>query len=265
MNIKGKIVLVTGASGGIGESISKAMAKAGGRVLLLARREVELNRVATDINQAGGDAKYFVVDLTNSSSVSEVTKRIKEEVGSPDIIVNNAGSGKWRFVEETSPEEAVQMMAVPYFGTFYITHAFMPELLKRNSGHIVNISSVGSRFVWPGATAYLAARWAVRGFTEALRSDLYHTGIDVTLYESGVISSKYWEHNSGSFERVPKMGKLIPTLTPEQVGAAIVKGVERNKRLIVVPFMMKMTYWQHAVVPGIVQWLMTITGYRKPR
>jgi short-subunit dehydrogenase len=265
MNIKGKIVLVTGASGGIGESISKAMAKAGGRVLLLARREVELNRVATDINQAGGDAKYFVVDLTNSSSVSEVTKRIKEEVGSPDIIVNNAGSGKWRFVEETSPEEAVQMMAVPYFGAFYITHAFMPELLKRNSGHIVNISSVGSRFVWPGATAYLAARWAVRGFTEALRSDLYHTGIDVTLYESGVISSKYWEHNSGSFERVPKMGKLIPTLTPEQVGAAIVKGVERNKRLIVVPFMMKMTYWQHAVVPGIVQWLMTITGYRKPR
>ena len=265
MNIKGKIVLVTGASGGIGESISKAMAKEGGRVLLLARREVELNRVATDINQAGGDAKYFVVDLTNSSSVSEVTKRILEDVGTPDIIVNNAGSGKWRFVEETSPEEAVQMMAMPYFGAFYITHAFMPELLKRNSGHIVNISSVGSRFVWPGATAYLAARWAVRGFTEALRSDLYHTGIDVTLYESGVISSKYWEHNSGSFERVPKMGKLIPTLTPEKVAAAIVKGVERNKRLIVVPFMMKMTYWQHAVFPGIVQWLMTITGYQRPK
>ena len=61
------------------------------------------------------------------------------------------------------------------------------------------------------------------------------------------------------------MGKLIPTVTPEQVGAAIVKGVERNKRLIVIPFMMKMTYWQHAVVPGIVQWLMTITGYQRPR
>jgi short-subunit dehydrogenase len=265
MNINGKTVLVTGASGGIGAAISKAMAKAGGRVLLLARREDELNRVAAEIKQAGGDAKVFVVDLANSASVSEVAKRIQAEVGTPDIIVNNAGSGKWRFVEETTPEEAVQMMTVPYFGAFYVTHAFMPEMLKRNSGHIVNISSVGSRFVWPGATAYLAARWAVRGFTEALRSDLYHTGIDVTLYESGVISSDYWEHNAGSLERVPKMGKLIPIVTPEQVGAAIVKGVKRNKRLIVIPFMMKMTYWQHAVVPGIVQWLMTISGYQKPR
>lgn len=141
----------------------------------------------------------------------------------------------------------------------------MPEMLQRNSGHIVNISSVGSRFVWPGATAYLAARWAVRGFTEALRADLYGTGIGVTLYESAVIKSPYWEHNPGSLERVPKMGQFIPTLSPEQVGTAIVKGIERNKRLVVIPFMTQMTYWQHAVFPWLVQWLMTITGYQRPR
>jgi len=265
MDINGKTVLVTGASSGMGAAISKAIAKAGGRVLLLARREDELRRVADEIKQAGGEAQIYPVDLANSSSVMEVAQRIKAEVGTPDIIVNNAGSGKWRFIEETSPEEAVQMMAVPYFAAFFVTRAFMPEMLKRNSGHIVNISSVGSRFVWPGATAYLAARWAVRGFTEALRADLYHTGIDVTLYESGVVQSTYWEHNPGSQERVPKMGLLVPTLTPEQVGAAIVRGVERNKRLVVIPFMMRMTYWQHAVVPWLVQWLMTVTGYRRPR
>jgi len=265
MKINGKTVLITGASSGMGEAISKAMAKAGGRVLLLARREDELRRVADEIKQAGGEARVYPVDLANSSSVTEIAQRIKAEVGTPDIIVNNAGSGKWKFIEETSPEEAVQMMAVPYFAAFFVTHAFLPEMLKRNSGHIVNISSVGSRFVWPGATAYLAARWAVRGFTEALRADLYHTGIGVTLYESGVVQSPYWEHNPGSHERVPKMGQLIPALTPEQVGAAIVKGVERNKRLVVIPFMMRLTYWQHAVVPWLVQWLMTVTGYRPPR
>ena len=265
MKINEKTVLVTGASGGAGEAIAKAMAKAGGRVLLLARREDELHRVADEIRQTAGEARAYPVDLTNASSVMEVAQRIKAEVGTPDIIINNAGSGKWRFVEETSPEEAVQMMTLPYFAAFHVTRAFMPEMLQRNSGHIVNISSVGSRFVWPGATAYLAARWAMRGFAEALRADLYGTGIGVTLYESAVIKSPYWEHNPGSLERVPKMGQFIPTLTPEQVGTAIVKGIEHNRRLVVIPFMMQMTYWQHAVFPWLVQWLMTVTGYRRPR
>lgn len=265
MHIHGKTVLVTGASGGIGAAIAKAMAKAGGRVLLLARREEELRRVADEIRQAGGDARAYPVDLADSAAVTAVAQRIKAEAGVPDIIVNNAGAGKWRFVEETSPEEAVQMMAVPYFAAFFVTRAFLPEMLERNSGHIVNASSVGSRFVWPGATAYLAARWAVRGFTEALRADLYGTGIGVTLYESGVIQSSYWEHNPGSLERVPKMGRLIPPLTPEQAGEAIVNGVEHNKRLIVIPFMMRLTYWQHALAPWLVQWLMTVTGWRPAR
>jgi len=265
MKISGKTVLVTGASSGMGAGIAKAMAKAGGRVVLLARREDALRAVADEIARAGGEARVYPMDLANAAAVMEVARRITAEIGTPDIIINNAGAGQWRFVEETSPEEAVQMMAVPYFAAFYVTRAFMPDMLKRNSGHIVNISSVGSRFVWPGATAYLAARWAVRGFTEALRADLYRTGIRVTLYESGVVGSPYWEHNPGSLERVPKMGQLIPPLTPEQVGEAVVKGVEHNKRLIVIPFMMRLTYWQHAVVPWLVQWLMIVTGYRRPR
>jgi short-subunit dehydrogenase len=265
MKISGKTVLVTGASSGMGAAIAKAMAKAGGRLLLLARREDALRAVADEITRAGGQAHIYPVDLANAGSVMEVARRITVEVGTPDIIVNNAGAGRWLFVDETSPEEAVQMMAVPFFAAFYITRAFLPEMLKRNNGHVVNISSVGSRFVWPGATAYLAARWAVRGFSEALRADLYGTGIRVTLYESGVVESPYWAHNPGSLERVPKMGLLVPALTPEQVGKAIVKGIERNQRLIVIPFMMRLTYWQHAIMPWLVQWLMIVTGYRRTR
>ena len=105
----------------------------------------------------------------------------------------------------------------------------------------------------------------MRGFTEALRADLYHTKIGVTFYQSGVVDSPYWKNNPGSLERLPKMGKLVPTLTTKQVGDAIVNGVRKNKRVIVIPFMMKMTYWQHAVFPFVVQWLMTITGHRRER
>ena len=263
MKINGKLVLVTGASSGIGEAIAKAMANAGGRLILLARIQTDLNRVATEIKAGGGEAHAYSVDLTNADAVAEVALQIKQTLGTPDIIINNAGAGKWRFVDETSPAEAVEMMALPYFAMFNVTHAFLADMLKRNSGHIVNISSAASRFVWPGATAYTAARWAVRGFTQALRVDLDGTGINVTLYESGTVKSPYWKHNPGSAEREPKMAVLIPKLTPEQVGTAIVCGVERNKKLIVIPFMMKIVYLQHALFPGIFQWLMTKSGYKR--
>lgn len=264
MNIKGRLALITGASSGMGASIAKALADAGAEVILLARKRSLLDQVAAEITDGGGRAHAIPVDLGKAEEVETVAARIKAEIGIPDIIVNNAGSGEWRFLDETSPEEAVQMVTIPYLAAFYVTRAFYPEMLNRNSGHIVNISSVASRFVWPGATAYIAARWAVRGFTEALRADLYGTGIGVTLYESGTVDSPYWENNPGSRERVPKLGKLVPIVTTEQVGKAVVNGIKKNKKLVVIPFIMKMTYWQHAVVPWAVQWLMTVTGYRRP-
>jgi len=231
MIVKDRLVLVTGASSGIGAATAKAMARAGGRVALIARSKELLDRVAAEIGSAGGDARVYPVDLADAEAVSAVAKRITEELGTPDIIVNNAGSGKWLFVDETTPAQAAQMMAVPYFAAFNVTHAFLPAILKRNSGHFVFISSVGSRFVWPGATAYIAARWAMRGFSEALRADLNGTGIGVTLYESGVVTSDYWKNNPGSRERVPKMGKLVPEVTPEQAANAIVYAVQRNRAM----------------------------------
>jgi len=263
MMINGKLILVTGASSGIGAATAKAMAKVGGRVVLLARRKEVLDQVATEITSAGGQAWTYSVDLADADAVAAVARHITEALGTPDIIINNAGAGRWLFVDETSPAEAVQMMAIPYFAAFNVTHAFLPAILRRNGGQIVNISSIGSHCVWPGATAYLAARWAVRGFTEALRADLDGTRIGVTLYESSTVISPYWEHNPGSYERLPKIAKLIPEVTPEQVANAIIRGVERNKRRIIIPFMMRLWYWLLAVFPGVVQWLIIKTGYRR--
>jgi short-subunit dehydrogenase len=207
--------------------------------------------------------RTFTVDLTDSKAVERVGAQISDQVGIPDILINNAGAGKWRFTDETTPAEAVECMSVPYFAAFNIVHTFLPAMLLRRGGHIVNISSVGSRFVWPGATAYLAARWALRGFTEALRADLEGSGINVTLVEPGVVKSAYWEHNPGSRERIPKLANLIPELSPEEVAHAIVKGIERNKRTIVIPFMMRLMCGLYAVIPKPIQWLINQTGYRR--
>jgi len=266
MDIQGKIVLVTGASGGVGAAIAKAMELAeAAEVLLLARSENALNKVAAGIMASGGKARVYPVDLSDPNQTLLIAHRILDETGVPDILVNNAGSGQWKFLEDTTPKEIHDMMALPYFAAAWLTRAFLPAMRQRGSGHIVNISSIASRFVWPGATAYTAARWAIRGFTEALRADLYDSGIGVSLYESGEIESPYWLHNPGSRERLPKIGKMIPVLKPEQVGEAIVAGVRSNKRLIVIPLMLKAIYLQHFLFPWVVQWLMTVTGYRPAR
>jgi short-subunit dehydrogenase len=201
--------------------------------------------------------------LADPEAIGTVGTQISYQLGTPDILINNAGVGKWRFIDEMSPIEAVECMTVPYFAAFNIVHVFLAAMLRRRSGHIVNISSVGSRFVWPGATAYLAARWALRGFTEALLADLDGSGINVTLVEPGVVNSPYWEHNQGSRERVPKLAKLIPEISPEDVAQAIVRGVERNRRTIVIPFMMRLFCRLHAVIPSVIQWLIIKTGYRR--
>jgi short-subunit dehydrogenase len=152
MKILGKWVLITGASSGIGAALARAVASARGRPLLLARREPELRQVADSLGP-GAEARVYPVDLSDSKAVDDVAARITAEVGTPDVLVNNAGAGRWRFVDETTPDEAIQMMAVPYFAAFCITHAFLPAMIRRGSGHIVNISSVASHIVWPGATA----------------------------------------------------------------------------------------------------------------
>jgi len=263
MELRGKKALVTGASSGIGAATARALAAAGARVLLLARRQPELERVAATLGDRA--AAVHGVDLTDADGVARVASRITTEFGTPDVVVNNAGAGQWKFVDETSPAEAVQMMAAPYFAAFFVTRAFLPGMLARGSGHIVNVSCTASRFVCPGATAYTAARWAVRGFTEALRADLDGTGVGVTLFEAGAVASSYWDHNPGSRERMPRIARLIPLLSPDDAARAIVSGIEGNRRLVVAPALMRVVYLQHALFPRLVQWLMTRTGYQRLR
>lgn len=263
MKIEGTLAVVTGASSGIGEATAKALAEKGARVALLARRRDALEAVAAAIVRAGGEARAYPVDCTDGAAVAEVAERIKSELGVPDIIVNNAGAGAWRFIEETSPAEAVEMMAAPYFAAFNVTRAFISDMLVLDRGRIVNVDSPASRIPWPGAVAYTAARWAQRGFTEALRADLYRTGIGVTHFVAGATETPYWEHNPGSRERLPKIAKLVPPITADAAADALVRGIERDKREVVVPFMMKLTYIEHALAPRMVEWLMHATGYKR--
>jgi short-subunit dehydrogenase len=248
-----KLVLVTGASSGIGEATAKLYAENGARVLLLARSEERLGRVAEAIGRNGGAAGAFPVDLSELEAVAETAARIKREHGTPDILINNAGAGRWLPLIETSPAEAREMIEVPYLAALYATRAFLPEMVARRSGAIACITSPASYLAWPNACAYIAARHALRGFAEALRSEVKGKGLKVTLVVLGTVETPYWQHNPGSREHVPATNEtLMPTLSVEEAAATILNGIAAGKATVVKPGLYRALFLLNALAPGLV-------------
>lgn len=265
MEIQGKTVLVTGASSGIGAATAKAVAREGARVLLIARNRSKLDSVVEEIEQAGGDARAYEAELSDRKAVARVASQIKSEVGTPDVIVNNAGAGRFFYFEETPVEEFEQMMAAPYFAAVYVTHAFLSDMLDRDSGMIVNINSPIAFCVWPAAAGYAATRWALRGFNDALSAEMRGSGVKVSQVVPGKVSSSYFENNPGAEEGIPAITKIVRTLRPEDVADAIVKAIRSEKRLLFAPFMMRFLMLQARWFPRVWRWLAIITSRPGPR
>jgi len=262
-SFRNKTVLITGASSGIGAATAKEFAQQGAEVLLVARNETKLKNVVAEIISTGGKAKYFQADVSDFNLVQKLAEKVISEVGIPDIIINNAGQGIWKFMEETDYKEVAEMMAVPYFAAFYLTKAFLPGMQKRNSGHIVNMTSYAGFIAFSGATAYIAARTAMIGFHNALTADLYNTNIKTSLAYFAKVKSDYWQNNPGSEERLPTSQALIPVITPEKAAIAIVNGVRKQKRKIATPFMIFVMNGLIRYFPAITRLIINKTGYRK--
>jgi short-subunit dehydrogenase len=248
-----KLVLVTGASSGIGEATAKRYGRNGARVLLLARRPERLDAVASAISREGGTATAYPVDLSDAKAIAEMSARITREAGTPDILINNAGAGRWLPLLDTTPEEALAMIEVPYLAAFNLPRAFLPEMLARRSGAIACVTSPASYLTWPKACAYIAARHALKGFADGLRSELHGTGITVTLVVLGTVETPYWEHNPGSRAHVPKANSMLfPTLSADEAAQTIVIGTEARQRLAVRPWLFRLLFVLNALMPNLV-------------
>jgi uncharacterized protein len=247
-----RIALVTGASSGIGEATAKRYAASGAQVALLARNAERLDAVAAAIRRDGGSAMPFVADLADATAVAEVSARIARDLGTPDILINNAGAGRWLPLIETSAAEASAMIAVPYLAAFNLTRAFLPEMLKRRSGKIAFVTSPAAFLAWPNASGYIAARRAVAGLADALRSEVKGSGVTVTLVVLGTVDSPYWQHNPGSREHLPAGNALTPTLTTREAAEAIFAGVDSGARMVVKPSIFRALFMLNALAPRLV-------------
>jgi short-subunit dehydrogenase len=261
--LQNKTVLITGASSGIGAATAKEFANEGATVLLVARNENKLKAVVAAIAENGGNAKYYLADVSDYKVVQQLAEKVKAEVGVPDIMINNAGQGIWKFMDETAYEEVSEMMAVPYFASFYMTKAFLPDMEKRNSGHIVNMTSYAGFMAFSGATAYIAARTAMVGFHNAMSADLYGTKIKTSLVYFAKVKSDYWQNNPGSEERLPSSQSLIPAITVEKAAKAIVNGVRKGKKKIATPFMIFVMNAMLRFTPRITKLVLNKTGFKR--
>ena len=248
-----KLVLITGASSGIGAATAKRFGAEGAHVLLLARNKERLARSTNAVREAGGTATAFPVDLQDTNATLEVAGRIADEIGVPDLLINNAGAGQWLPLLETSPEQAAEMMAVPYLAAFNLTRRFAPAMMTRGSGGICFITSPASYLAWPNASSYIAARRALAGFAESLQSELKPTGVVVTLVVLGAVETPYWEHNPDSAQNVPKTNTtLFPTLTPSGAADVIFEGLKRKARFVIKPAMYRALFVLNALFPKTV-------------
>lgn len=254
-----KIVLITGASSGVGAAASRLFAKNGYRVILVARNEARLSALAAEI---GPTASWIACDASEGTSVQAMAKQVLGDIGLPNSIIHCAGLGQWKRIEDTPPDEARQMIGAPYLAAFNVTQVFMDAMLKRGEGVIIHVNSPASYMPWPSAVGYTASRFALRGLHEALSQDLAGTGVKSCHVVLGRIDSAYFQHNAGVDERMPRIAATIRTISVEECSRLLLKLAERPRRQVVYPIMLKLYYWTNAIAPGLTRWLLRVTAPR---
>jgi len=189
--IQDKVVVITGGSSGIGYSTAKALAKKGAKIVAGARRLDRLETLQKEITDDGGEIIICEMDVTKKADCDNLVKQAIDKYGTVDVLVNNAGLMPLSFVKSLKIDEWDRMVDVNIKGVLYCTAAVVPTMVEKKSGHIINISSVAGRIVFPAGSVYCATKHAVTAFSEGLRQELsVRKNIRVTSIEPGVVQTE---------------------------------------------------------------------------
>ena len=224
--ITGSRILITGASQGIGKALAELAAARGAKVLVCARKIDLLQDVATQIRANGGVIEVVQADITSAEDRQKMVDAAEKAFGGLDILVNNAGIGATGHFADCSPERLRQIMEVNFFGLTETTRVFLPMLKKGSKPAIVNISSIAGKRGIPARSEYSASKFAVQGFSEALRAELAKDGVDVLVVCPGLTQTNF-SQNMIEQKALVKLDHLRG-MSPDEVAAQTIKAIENG-------------------------------------
>lgn len=225
-DLKDKVVVITGASSGIGKAYAIDFAKYGSKIVLAARRTEKLEELANELKEKYNTENMVVTtDVSKKEDSNNLIEKALEKFGAIDILINNAGISTFSFFHNDDTENLRKVMDVNYWGMIYCTHAVLPSMIKNKSGKIINISSTSSRIAIPGMANYSATKHAMNGFSDALRLEVAKYGIKViticpTVTKTDIVSTSI---NSSSVKFNPDnyFGMTVERVSKETINAIL--------------------------------------------
>jgi short-subunit dehydrogenase len=251
MHPNGKIVIITGASSGIGAATARIFAAAGANVVLAARDQARLQAIARDLP---GQPLVASTDVANRADIERLVATTAAAFGGIDLVINNAGVGLAAPVAALSRADFEQALAVDLFGPLALSQAALPYLRQRGRGQLIFISSVVGLRALPYLGGYAAAKAALDRLTEALRVELYGSGIAVTLVRPGTTRTSFAENRLGSGRERRRVN--ASAATPDQVGRAILRAAIREPRVQYVALADRLRVGLSLLAPRVADWML---------
>ncbi|HSM71639.1 MAG TPA: SDR family NAD(P)-dependent oxidoreductase [Anaerolineales bacterium] len=257
VDLKNKVVLITGASSGFGEDAARLFAKEGCRVVIAARRLERLQALAEEIQNAGGEALAIPVDVNEPAEINIMVQTALDLYGRIDILFNNAGFGSIDWFEDLDPVRHIEtLIRVNLIGTMLVTREVIPQMLKRGSGHIINMSSVAGLIAAPMLSNYSASKYGVRAFTDSLRREVAPFGLKVSGIYPGWAATEFWKVIQANRSKKPARELKYPHLASEYVAKRVVNVAKRPVRSLVTPWWYRIITGFDMMFPVVVDWIL---------
>ena len=251
------VVIITGASSGIGEKAALTLAKNGFRVVIAARRQNRLEEIAEQIRKMGGEVLPVQLDLSQIDQIRNLVEITKNAFGQIDILVNNAGSARHLWLDEQSLEEDIQdQLQVNLIGMIQLTRLVVSEMVAAGSGQIIHISSIASWVGVPTYSIYNASKFGSRGFMTSLRRELRGTGVIVSEIFPGAVDTEFGQDPDVNWKTTTVTPKFA-LLSAQSVADQIMNMIRRKKTRSVLPGIMWFAIWGDTHFPGIISWILS--------
>lgn len=256
-HFRGRRALVTGGSSGIGRATALALVRAGAHVAIAARGAERLRAVESEMRGIALDRQRITALSMDVADPGAAVRGVGEAIaalGGLDLVVNNAGVASAARIEDTPLAEYRRMLEINFLGVVHVTHAALPQLLGQGAGHIANVSSLAGLLAVYGYTAYAASKYAVTGFSEALRQELRPRGIGVSvLFPPDTDTPQLAEENRTKPVETRALAGNVPVLSAEAVAASLLGGIARGRFWIVPGRRARLVAWAARHLPGVVR------------